>query len=106
MGAIPAPGEPRREGGAAPRAAPAALLAELKPNTDLAWLVERVARNNLPRVVVSAAAIEAWEDRDPLGCAKETAGVAGKGDGAARHYRPAARLRPQGFPTATPPARR
>ena len=28
------------------------LLADLKTNTDLAWLVERVARNNLPWVVV------------------------------------------------------
>ncbi len=59
MGAIPDPAEPRSDAGAATRAAPATLLAELKPNTDLAWLVERVARNNLPRVVVSAAAVEA-----------------------------------------------
>jgi hypothetical protein len=79
MGAIPEPAEPRRDAGATTRAAPAALLAELKPNTDRAWLVERVVRGNLPRVVVSAAAVEAWEDRDPLGWAKVSAWLAANG---------------------------
>ena len=79
MGAIPEPAEPRRDAGATTRAAPAALLAELKPNTDLAWLVERVARDNLPRVVVSAAAVEGWEARDPFGWAKVSAWLAANG---------------------------
>jgi hypothetical protein len=47
-----------------------ALLADLKGDTDLAWLVERVVRNNLPRVVVPAAAQEAWATRDPTGWKK------------------------------------
>ena len=79
MGAIPDRAEPLSDAGAATRAAPAALLAELKANTDLAWLVERVARNNLPRVVVSAAAVKAWEDRDPLGWTKVSAWLAANG---------------------------
>jgi len=79
MGAIQDPPEPRSDAGAATPAATAALLAELNPNTDLAWLVERVARNNLPWVVVSATAVEAWEDRDPLGWAKVSAWLAANG---------------------------
>lgn len=62
MSAIQGPPEPGSDAGAATPAAAAALLAELNPNTDLAWLVERVARNNVPCVVVSATAVEAWED--------------------------------------------
>ena len=79
MSAIQGPPEPRSDTGAATLAVPAALLAELNPNTDLAWLVERVARNNLPWVVVSVAAVEAWEDRDPLGWAKVSAWLAANG---------------------------
>ena len=37
----------------------AALLAELYPNTDLAGLVDRVARNKIPRLVIPAAALTA-----------------------------------------------
>jgi hypothetical protein len=48
----------------------AALLAQLSSNTDLAGLVERVVRNDLPWVVVPAAALRAWEERDPDGWAK------------------------------------
>ena len=51
----------------------AALLAELRSNTDLAGLVERVVRNDLPRVFVPAAALRAWEERDPGGWAKVSA---------------------------------
>lgn len=80
MGAIQDSPEPRSDAGAAATtAATAALLAELNPNTDLAWLVERVARNNLPWVVVSAAAVEGWEARDPFGWAKVSAWLAVKG---------------------------
>jgi hypothetical protein len=58
----------------------AALLTELNPSTDLASLVERVYRNDLPSIVVPALAIAAWEQRDPSGWAKvrtwlETKGV-------------------------------
>lgn len=49
-----------------------ALLAELKANTDLAALVERVVRNKLPWVVVPLAAQEAWAERDPAGWTKVT----------------------------------
>ena len=80
MGAIQDSPEPRSDAGAAATtAATAALLAELNPNTDLAWLVERVARNKLPWVVVSAAAVEGWEARDPFGWAKVSAWLAVKG---------------------------
>ena len=54
----------------------AALLAQLGPTTDLAGLVERVARNRLPWVVVPAAALRAWEERDPDGWAKVSAWLA------------------------------
>lgn len=67
MGAIEESREPRSDAGGAAPVATAALLAELSPNTDLAWLVERVARNTVPWVVVSATAVRAWEDRDPVG---------------------------------------
>jgi hypothetical protein len=58
----------------------AAILAELNPSTDLASLVERVRRNDLPWIVVPALAVAAWEQRDPSGWAKvrtwlETKGV-------------------------------
>jgi len=58
----------------------AAILAELNPSTDLASLVERVCRNDLPWIVVPALSLAAWEQRDPSGWAKvltwlETKGV-------------------------------
>ena len=48
----------------------AQLLADLSPNSDLQWLVERVSRAKLPWVVIPASAITAWEGRDPAGWAK------------------------------------
>jgi len=48
----------------------AELLAELSPNSDLVWLVDRVSRAKLPWVVIPGAAITAWEGRDPAGWAK------------------------------------
>ncbi len=50
------------------------LIAALKPNTDLARLVDRVARANLPRVVVSPG-----EREDPAGWAKVSHWLALKG---------------------------
>jgi hypothetical protein len=47
-----------------------ALLAELKADTDLAALVERVVWNKLHWVVVPLAAQEAWAARDPAGWRK------------------------------------
>ncbi len=55
------------------------LLAELDPTTDLARLVERIARNGLPWVVVPTAALTAWEQRDPAGWAKVSAWLGAKG---------------------------
>lgn len=55
------------------------LLAELNPNTDLAWLVERVCRSSLSQVVVSAPALTAWQQRDPAGWEKVSAWLAAKG---------------------------
>jgi hypothetical protein len=62
-----------------PRGDAAALLAQLGPTTDLAGLVERVARNRLPWVVVPAAALRAWEERDPDGWAKMSAWLTSNG---------------------------
>ncbi len=39
------------------------LLAELSPNTDLIWLVERVTQTKLPWVVIPDTALTAWEAR-------------------------------------------
>jgi len=55
------------------------LLAELDPTTDLARLVERIARNGLPWVVVPTAALTAWEQRDPASWAKVSAWLGAKG---------------------------
>ena len=60
------------------RAPRVALPPELNPNTDLAGLVERVAQDKLSRVVVPAAALTAWEERDPAGWAKVSAWLAVK----------------------------
>jgi hypothetical protein len=62
-----------------PRGDAAALLAQLGPTTDLAALVERVVRNRLPWVVVPAAALRAWEERDPDGWAKVSAWLTSNG---------------------------
>ena len=53
---------------AAPEAAQ--LLAELSPESDLVWLVQRVARTKLPWAVVAGSAIKEWEARDPAGWEK------------------------------------
>jgi len=71
--------EQRSEAGGTAPPSTAALLVELNPNTDLAGLVQRVARNNLPWVVVPAVALKAWEERDPAGWAKVSAWLAAKG---------------------------
>jgi len=55
------------------------LLAELDPTTDLARLVERIARHDLPWMVVPTAALTAWEQRDPAGWAKVSAWLGAKG---------------------------
>jgi hypothetical protein len=78
-GVIQKAGEQRSEAGGATSTPTTALLAELNPNTDLAGLVERVARNNLPWVVVPAVALAAWEERDPAGWVKVSAWLAAKG---------------------------
>lgn len=71
--------EPRSDAGGAAPIPTAALLTELNPKTDLAGLVERVARNNLLRVVIPAGALSGWEERDPAGWAKVSAWLAGRG---------------------------
>jgi hypothetical protein len=55
------------------------LIAALKPNTDLARLVERVARAELPWVVVSPGAVAACEREDPAGWAQVSEWLAVKG---------------------------
>ena len=79
MGAIQKSPERCRNAGSALSAPTAALLAELNPNTDLPGLVERVARNNIPWLVITPAALTAWEERDGAGWAKVTAWLAVQG---------------------------
>jgi hypothetical protein len=55
------------------------LLVDLGRTSDLAGLVERVARDQLPWVVVSSAAVTAWMRRDPDGWAKVSAWLAERG---------------------------
>jgi hypothetical protein len=69
----------RRDDSGSLGSAPPELLAELNPSTDLAWLVERVCRNSLPSVVVPAAALTAWQQRDPAGWEKVSGWLAAKG---------------------------
>lgn len=69
----------RDDSGSTNSALPTALLAELNPGTDLAWLVERVCRNNLPWVVVPASALRAWQQRDPAGWEKVSKWLAANG---------------------------
>ena len=57
----------------------AQLLAELSPNRDLVWLVERVSRADVPWVVIPEAAITAWEERDLAGWEKVSAWLAVQG---------------------------
>lgn len=57
----------------------AQLVAELSPNSDLVWLVERVSRADLPWVVIPATAITAWAERDPAGWEKVSAWLAVQG---------------------------
>ena len=79
MDATPDSTERHGDSGSPSSAPPAALLAELSPGTDLAWLVERVCRNNLPWVVVPASALTAWQQRDPAGWEKVSGWLAAKG---------------------------
>lgn len=55
------------------------LLVDLGQSSDLARLVEHVARDQLPWVVVSGAAVAAWMRRDPDGWAKVSAWLAERG---------------------------
>jgi hypothetical protein len=70
MGVIQNSPKPRTDPDSAMSTPTAALLAELNSNTDLAGLVERVARNNVPWLVIPAVALTAWEERDGEGWAK------------------------------------
>ena len=47
-----------------------ALLASLDTDTDLSRLVKRVSAERMRWVVVSTAALTAWQRRDPEGWAK------------------------------------
>ena len=55
------------------------LLSDLGPDSDLARLVQRVTRDQLPWVVVSRAAVTAWTRRDPEGWTKVGAWLAERG---------------------------
>jgi hypothetical protein len=57
----------------------AELLAEVGPNSDLVWLIERVSRTTLPWVVIPGTAITAWGERDPAGWEKVSDWLAGRG---------------------------
>ncbi|MGH7299094.1 MAG: hypothetical protein ACREJE_01610 [Candidatus Rokuibacteriota bacterium] len=57
---------------------PSDLLAELGPQADLAPLVNRAVQNDLPWVVVSSAAVAAWEQRDPAAWARVSQWLAAK----------------------------
>lgn len=55
------------------------VLGAINPGTDLGRLVWRVTENDLPWVVVSAAAIAGWERRDPSGWARVRDWLAARG---------------------------
>jgi hypothetical protein len=55
------------------------LLTDLRSNSDLARLVQRVTEDRLPWVVVSSAAVLAWTRRDPDGWAKVSAWLEERG---------------------------
>lgn len=57
----------------------AGLLADPALSPDLALLVERVWQNRQPWVVVSAAALTAWQQRDPVGWEKVSEWLAANG---------------------------
>ena len=67
---------PRARGDVGALSSADALLAQLDASTDLAGVVERVVHNDLPWVIVPAAALRAWEERDPVGWAKVSAWLA------------------------------
>jgi hypothetical protein len=79
MGAIQTGPEHPSGAGTTPPNPTATLLGELAPNTDLASLVERVVRDSVPWVVIPAAALTAWGQRDPAGWAKVSAWLAVNG---------------------------
>jgi len=79
LAVIHRPSEHDRDPRGHPVTSVAELVAELSPNTDLASLVQRVAGGDLPWVVVPAAAIAAWEQRDPAGWEKVSAWLAVQG---------------------------
>jgi hypothetical protein len=56
-----------------------ALLADSDLSPDLVCLVERVCQNELPWVVVSGAALIAWQQRDPAGWKKVSERLAANG---------------------------
>ncbi len=61
------------------------LLKELQASqTDLARLVERVSREQLPWVTVGTSAVIAWQRREPEAWAKVRAWLAERGVGVAR----------------------
>jgi len=55
------------------------LLANPDLSTDLTWLVERVRQNRQPWVVVAAAGLTVWEQRDPVGWEKVSQWLAANG---------------------------
>jgi hypothetical protein len=55
------------------------LLTDLGSHSDLGRLVERVARDRMPWVVVSSAAVAAWTRRHPDEWAKLSAWLAEQG---------------------------
>lgn len=54
-------------------------LADPDLSPDMARLVERVRQNKQPWVVVAAAALTAWEERDPAGWEKVSEWLAANG---------------------------
>jgi hypothetical protein len=57
----------------------AVLLADPDLSPGLALLVERVCQNRQPWVVVAAAALTAWQQRDPVGWEKVSQWLAANG---------------------------
>jgi hypothetical protein len=60
-------------------AAETLLLADPDLSPDLARLVQRVCQNRQPWVVVAAAALTAWQERDPVGWEKVLKWLAANG---------------------------
>lgn len=78
MGAAASPG-PHRDLKRESYDAVLTLLGEIDPGTDLAHLVKRVCENDLPWVVVTTAALEAWQVRDPTGWERVREWLAARG---------------------------